>query len=58
MLAVPFSTKFYGLKYKVSFLATDDWRARVHEVETYPEALEECRELNRRFYTKVLTYLS
>jgi hypothetical protein len=58
VLAVPFSTKFYGAKYKVPFLEFEDWRARVHEAEAYPDALEECRELNRRFYGKVLTYLS
>jgi hypothetical protein len=58
VLAVPFSTKFYALKYKVPLVETEDWRAQVHEAKAYPEALEECRDLNRRFHAKVLAYLS
>jgi len=58
VLAVPFSTKFYAFRYKVPFLETDDWRGSLRQAHAYPEALEECRDLNRRFYAKVLTVLS
>jgi hypothetical protein len=57
VLAVPFSTKFYAFKYKVPFLETDDWRASLHHAQAYPEALEECRDLNRKFYQNVLACL-
>lgn len=58
VMAAPFSTKFYGLKYKVPFVEADDWGVCLRQAQAYPEALEECRDLNRRFYAKVLTHLS
>jgi hypothetical protein len=58
VLAVPFSTKFYALKYKIPFLKNDDWRQHLRDARVYPEALDECRSLNRSFYEKVLALLA
>jgi hypothetical protein len=58
VLALPISTKFSTFKYKVPFLKTDDWRVLLRQAQAYTGALEECRDLNRRFYAKVLARLS
>lgn len=58
VLAFPFSTKFYTLKYKVPFCEPQTWRDKLPQVYAYPEALAECRDANRLYYQKVLEILS
>lgn len=53
VLAIPFSSKFYGLKYKPVFCSVKNWRQRLSEAESYPEALQECRQINLDFSQRV-----
>jgi hypothetical protein len=57
VLAIPFSTKFYTLKYPVTICNTDNWQEKIKEARRYSEALEECREINRQFYEKVVNVI-
>jgi hypothetical protein len=57
----PFGSKFYGLKHKPRFMKLDNLtRFNIFQIENhpYPDALEECRQINRDFYKKVLQLLS
>lgn len=58
VLAFPFSTKFYTLKYKIPFGDLHNWRDKLQHTPTYPEALEECRDANKQFYQQVLAILN
>ncbi|MTJ09046.1 MULTISPECIES: polysaccharide pyruvyl transferase family protein [unclassified Anabaena] len=61
VLAFPFSTKFYTLKYKVPFcdpLNPNDWQDKLQEARRYPDALAECRDANQQFYQKVIELLN
>ncbi|MEA5565345.1 polysaccharide pyruvyl transferase family protein [Anabaena sp. UHCC 0399] len=58
VLAFPFSTKFYTLKYKVPFCEPNNWQEKLQYVQTYPEALEECRNANQLYYQEVLKLIN
>ncbi|HTL48713.1 MAG TPA: hypothetical protein VL688_11705, partial [Verrucomicrobiae bacterium] len=46
MVVDPFSSKFYGFKHKLPVVAGEEWKTKLKECRSYPEALRECRELN------------
>jgi hypothetical protein len=63
VLAFPWSTKFYTLRYKPVLCDEKDWKDYLggnvnKQLTSYPEALEDCRELNRRHYEKVCHLIS
>ncbi len=58
VLAFPFSTKFYTLKYKVPLCDLNNWQDKLQHIPTYPEALAECRDANKHFYQQVLAMLN
>lgn len=48
----PFSSRFYGFKYQPPFCDEKNWQS-VEPLCPPPNFLEECRDLNRKFYAKV-----
>ena len=53
----PFSSKFFGFKHTHPIADESNWRSKLHEVRSYPEALEECRRANVDFSEKVLSLI-
>ncbi len=49
----PWSTKFYGFKYKIPFADHTNWYDKINDAVNYPLALKECREANLSFAKKV-----
>lgn len=49
VLVDPFSTKFLGFRHPPTVSTHTEWRSAVDGARSYPGALEECREANRRF---------
>jgi len=57
VIAVPFSSKFYGFRHPPVLAngeALRDWRSLAGQAAAYPEALEECREATLAFHRDVL----
>lgn len=54
VLVFPSSSKFYSLKYGAEICDASNWKLKLNQAKTYPEALEECRFLNDKFYEKSL----
>ena len=55
VVCVPYSSKFHGFKFPPALSADGvDWRDRAKEARAYPEALEDCRRLNRAFHRRVM----
>lgn len=52
----PFSSRFHDFKYQPPFCDENTWKD-VEPIAAPPNYLEECRELNRKFYEKVKAYL-
>ena len=53
LLYEPWCSKFQMLRYAVTVCDRDDWKEKLDLSKAYPEALAECRTLNRRFAAKV-----
>ena len=53
VVTIPFSSKFYGLKHKPLFAEQNTWNQRLHQTQSYPHALEECRSANMSFFYDV-----
>lgn len=58
IIVSPFSSKFYGFKYKIPIVSSDNWVEVIDKAQSYEEALEESRFLNKEFYKKVLNILN
>lgn len=59
MIYEPFSNRFLGFKPKIPICDKNNWKEIVKIVKpVYPEYLEECREINKRFHKKVLEIIS
>jgi hypothetical protein len=54
VVAIPTSSKFYGLKHAVPLCHPTDWKRFVPLAHAYPEALGECRSANLNFKNDVL----
>lgn len=53
VVCVPYSSKFHHMKFPPAMSRDGaDWRTL--ETRTYPEALEDCRAVNRAFYNRVM----
>jgi hypothetical protein len=52
IVAEPFSTKFADFQGQVPIVTGKNWRAVLNETQTYPNALQNSRELNLRFAEK------
>ena len=59
VVAVPYSSKFYRFRHPPAYSRDRglDWRARAHEAQVYPDALEQCRAAGRGFYGRVMETL-
>lgn len=57
VIAFPSSEKFYGYKHPVALCHPQDWRRHLKLATSYSEALEECRDANRRFSQRVFDHL-
>lgn len=55
VIAFPFSSRFYGMKYPVRLSEDGSWKESDGAI--FPEALEECREANTKFYKRFMEYL-
>ena len=49
----PFSMKFNNLKHKHPFATENDWKEKISETKIYPNALQECRDVNINFAQRV-----
>lgn len=58
VIAIPFSNKFNLFPYKIPMGSLDEWEKLICETKDYPEALEDCRDLNNQFYKKTLDIIS
>lgn len=54
VLCVPFNDKFYGFKYAPTYTTFDTYETDMDKAVSYPEALNESREINLSFYEKVI----
>ncbi len=54
VVCLPFSSKFYGFKFPPFYAKPNCWQEGVENAISYKEALEDCRNINRDFYKKVL----
>lgn len=54
----PFSNRFSGFKYPVTFCNRDDWRGKLIGCGANLGYLQECRDLNVRFCEKVVDLMS
>jgi len=57
VVVIPNSSKFYDFKYKAVVSDFENAVAALTKAEIFPSLLEECREINRNFATKVFDYL-
>jgi hypothetical protein len=58
VILYPFATRHRKFKHKPSMLERhQDWREGRPMAKVYPEALEECREANRRFFCDVTRFI-
>jgi len=53
VIAFPFSSKFFGFKYKIPICRDGNWTSLLNDTMIYPEALNECRKINLDFSQKV-----
>ncbi len=53
VVVCPYSSKFHGFRYPVVMSTPDDWKAARRLATSSPQALNECRDANRRFAEKV-----
>jgi hypothetical protein len=53
VVCIPYSSKFRAYKYPPVLTAAESWRAAVSASREYPEALADCRQINRDFHAKV-----
>jgi hypothetical protein len=58
VLAFPNSSKFYDFKYQPVISSFDHFERDLKKATSYTGVLEECREVNVRFATKVFDYLN
>lgn len=58
VLMIPFSSKFYGFKYKIPIVNVINWKESINKTQIYNEALEESCFLNKKYYKKVLNVLN
>lgn len=57
VICIPFSNRFYGFKHKPTIIYDiNQWKNT--KTQRYPEALQECREANIKFYNCVVDFLS
>jgi len=50
----PWSSKFYGLKHKPFIVNKGlSWEVGIEEAQTFPEALQECRQVTKEFWGEV-----
>lgn len=54
VVAIPTSSKFYGLRHAVPLCHRLDWQRAAKLARSYPEALEECRAANIAFKNDVM----
>jgi len=57
VIAVPFSSKFYGMKHAPVLVNAEraaEWARIVVDAKAYPHALQECRQANDEFYEDVV----
>lgn len=54
VICFPFSSKFYGYKSKPYYANKDNWEKGVSQALNYTEYLDECRDINRSFYQKLI----
>jgi hypothetical protein len=57
VVAIPTSSKFYGLMHPVPICHAADWKRFAKLARTYPEALGECRAANLAFKDDVIALL-
>ena len=54
IVAGPWSSKFHTLKHRVTFInPQDNYEYLLDSIETYPEALQECRDANNNHWQKI-----
>ncbi len=53
VICVPYNSKFYGYKFPPVYATFDNWKEKIEEAKSYPEALEDSRKLNIDFYRKI-----
>lgn len=55
VVCVPYSSKFHWFKFPPAMSDSgNDWRRKAEQARVYPEALEDCRRVNREFYRRVM----
>jgi hypothetical protein len=54
VICLPFSSKFYAYKFAPTYSKAETWRADRRKATTHPEALEDCRDINKMFYGMVM----
>ncbi|WP_158524875.1 polysaccharide pyruvyl transferase family protein [Mesonia sp. K7] len=57
-VVIPTTSKFYDFKYKSVISDYENYREDIKKAQRYSGVLEECREINRNFATKVFDYLN
>lgn len=58
VMCFPYSSKFYGFKYAPVMTSAESWRKDLKTAQSYPEALDDCREINKKFYSKVMNMVN
>ncbi len=55
VVCFPYSSKFHGFKFPPVMTDEASWKKDIKKAVSYPEALQDCRAANHRFYEKVLS---
>ncbi|MFT5592341.1 MAG: hypothetical protein ACI8SR_000700 [Oceanicoccus sp.] len=58
VICIPFSSKFYGYKFPPTYAKYSTWRSFLDTATQYDFALQDCRDINRNFYEKVMNLIS
>jgi hypothetical protein len=57
VICIPFSSKFYGYKFPPIYSNAKDWLQDSKKAVYHPEALDDCRHENHKFYQQVLNLI-
>ena len=58
VVCIPFSSKFYGFRYPPAYCTDGDWRKAARQASVRPDALEDARHHNLKFYKLARTALA
>jgi len=59
VVIIPSASRFYGFKHPAAFRTNENWESGIDEAQNYNYNgyLDECREINKNFYKKVMSVL-